>query len=150
MKVYATNRRAKFDYHILKTLEAGIELNGHEVKSVRSGRLNLSGSYAIVQGNEIRLLNAEISSFQPSNTPPDFQPDRSRRLLFAKKEIGELIGKLKDRSFNLIPLKAYGRGSWIKLEIGLAKKKKGFDKREKIKREEAKKEIKRTLFRRQK
>ena len=146
MKVYATNRRARFDYHILETIEAGVELSGHETKSVRNGRLNLSGSYAIVQGNQIRLLNAEISSFQPSNAPQDFHSDRSRRLLLTKKEIRRLIGKLKDKSFALVPLRAYGRGRWIKLEIGLAKKKKGSDKREKIKQEEVKKEIKRNLL----
>lgn len=145
MRTYATNRRASFDYQILETFEAGIELNGHEVKSIRQGRINLTGAYAVVRQNEIWLINANIASFQPENAPPDFTPLRSRRLLLNRKEVKNLIGKLQDKSLTLIPLKIYSRGAWIKLELGLAKKKKKADKREKIRQREAKREIRKML-----
>src|SRR3989344_2259397 len=92
MMVIATNKRAHFDYEILETYEAGIELYGFEVKAVKTGHINLTGSFAVIRNTEAWLLNATIPPYQAKNTPTDYDPTRSRRLLLHKSEIKELIG----------------------------------------------------------
>ncbi len=136
------NRRAFFDYDILETFEAGIELKGFEVKSIVNGRVNISSAYGIIKNNEAWLLNMEVTPYQPKNTPKDYDPKRTRKLLLKKKEIKYLIGKIQERGLTLIPLKVYLKNSKIKLEIGLAKRRKKIDKRELIKKREAQREIK--------
>lgn len=143
MDIISTNKRAWFDYDILKTYEAGIELLGPEVKSVKNSRINLSGSYVIIQNNQAWLLNADIPAYQPKNMKPGYNPKRTRRLLLHKSEISELIGKTKEKGLTLMPLKVYTKGQKIKVEIGLGKSKNKADKRETIKRREIKREIKR-------
>ena len=143
----ASNRRAYFDYEILETYEAGIELFGFEVKAVKSGRINLTGAYAVVKDNEVWLLNATISPYQARNTPADYDPTRSRRLLLHKSEIKELIGKSAQKGLTIVPLKVYTKRGRIKISLGLAKHKKSSDKRETIKRREAEREIKREIKR---
>ena len=140
----ATNKRASFDYEILEVYEAGIELKGYEVKSVKSGRINLAGSYAILKNNQIWLLNVDIPPYQPKNTPADYDSRRTRRLLLNKSEIKGLIGKTHEKTLTLLPLKVYTKNHKIKLEIGLGKSRKKADKREVIKKRETEREIRRT------
>ena len=141
MKTIAENRRARFDYDIVETYEAGIELSGQEVKSAKGGRLNLASSYAIFRGNELMLTNASIPPYQPKNAPDDYEPGRSRRLLMHKSEIKSLSGKLKQKSFSLVPLRAYIKKGFIKIELGLGKSRKKSDKREVIKKRAARREM---------
>ncbi|MBI4993935.1 SsrA-binding protein SmpB [Candidatus Wolfebacteria bacterium] len=136
-----TNKRAYFDYSILETYEAGIELKGFEVKSIKNGRINFAGSYAIIRNNEIWLLNADIPPFQPKNTPADYDSKRTRRLLLNKTEIKNLIGKIHEKGLTLLPLKAYTKNGKVKIEIGLAKSRKEYDKRELIKKREIRRQI---------
>lgn len=139
--MYAVNRRALFDYEILKTYEAGIELFGFEVKAIKSGRVNLAGAYAVVQGEEIWLLNVSIPPYQAKNTPQDYNETRSRRLLLHKSEIKELIGRTAQKGLTLVPLRVYDKKSKIKIAFALARRKKKHDKREVIKERETKREI---------
>ncbi|MBI2010897.1 MAG: SsrA-binding protein SmpB [Candidatus Colwellbacteria bacterium] len=145
MKEVARNKRAYFDYEILERFEAGISLLGQEVKSVKSGRINLAGSYAILRGNEVWLVGADIPPYQPQNAPEDYDPQRTRKLLLTEKEIKTLTGEIKGTGLTLVPLRAYIKGRLIKLELGLARGKKKADKREVIKKRETEREIRRTL-----
>lgn len=141
--VITTNKRAYFDYQILETFEAGIELFGFEAKAIKNGRINLAGSYAILRNNEIWLLNTDIPAYQPKNAPEDYNPKRTRRLLLKKSEINGLIGRTQEKGLTLLPLKVYtkGRKNLVKIEIGLGKSRRKTDKRELIKTRETKKEM---------
>lgn len=145
--IIAANKRAYFDYEILETYEAGIELKGFEVKSVKNGRINLAGSYAIIRNNEIWLLNADIPAYQPKNAPIDYDSKRTRRLLLKKSEIKNLIGRIHEKGLTLTPLKVYTKDETgkIKIEIGLAKSRKKANKRELIKKRDVEREIHRNL-----
>jgi len=145
MKEISVNRRACFDYEILQNYEAGIELNGFEVKSVKTGHINLAGSFAVIKNNEAWLINAFIPPYQPKNTPAGYEPDRSRRLLLHKSELKELIGASSQKGLTIVPLKVYTKNNRVKILIGLARHKKKFDKRELIKKRETKREIDRTV-----
>ena len=145
MASYAENRKAKFDYEILEKYEAGIELLGTEVKSIRSGKMSLEGAFVIVRGGEAFLINANIPPYQPKNTPKDYDPLRNRKLLLTKKEIDELVGSEKNKSLTIVPISVYTKGRKIKIEIALVKGKKKHDKRESIKKRETEREIRRTL-----
>jgi SsrA-binding protein len=144
-KTLAENRKARFDYVILETFEAGIELLGHEVKSVKAGRMGLVGSYAVVQGRELLLLNSQIPPYQRGNVPEHYDPARSRRLLLHKGEVRVLIGKLKQKSTVIVPLRTYLKGPFIKIELGLCKSKKAPDKREALKKKEVQREMRRGI-----
>ncbi len=141
----AVNRRAYFDYEILRTFEAGIELRGFEAKAVKTGHINLAGSYAVIRGNEAWLLNAMIPAYQPKNAPTDYDPQRTRRLLLHKAQIKELIGSSGTQGLTIVPLKVYTTRSRVKILIGLSRHKKKGDKREIIKKRETEREIDRTL-----
>jgi SsrA-binding protein len=143
MKTLIQNRRAKFDYEITETFESGIVLLGKEVKSIKNGQARLDGSYAFIGNGEMTILNMYISPYQPKNTMGAVEPDRSRKLLLRKKEINYLIGKLKEKRFALVPLKVYLKKGKIKLELGLGRGKTKIDKRETIKKREAKREMSR-------
>ena len=145
MKVLAENKQAKFDYEILEKYEAGISLLGFEVKSVKNGRISLGGSYAHIKGKEVWLVGADIPPYQPKNTPKDYDPTRTRRLLLTQKEIKSLTGKTKESGLTLVPLRAYIKGRLVKLELGLARHKKKSDKREVIKKRETDRDIRRAL-----
>ena len=145
MAVYAENRKARFDYETLETYEAGIELLGFEVKAIRAGRINLVGGFVIPRGRELWLTNVSIPAYQPSNTPRDYDPERSRRLLLHKSEIATLIGKSRESRLTLIPLRVYSKDRRIKVLIGVARKKRKGDKREAIKRRDIDREVRRTL-----
>lgn len=145
MKEYTDNRQATFDYEILEKFEAGLVLAGHEVKSIRTGHISLRGAYVVIKNEEGWLINANIPSYQPQNIPENYEPTRSRKLLMHKVEIRSLIGKIKQKGLTLVPLRVYTKKAKIKLEFALAKGKKEFDKREKIKKREFQREKERTL-----
>lgn len=144
MKILAENRKARFNYEILETYEAGVVLTGPEVKSVRAGHISLAEAFATVRGNEIMLTNAHISPYKPAGEN-NAEPTRPRKLLLKKNEINHLIGKVKESNLTLIPLKVYSKNNLIKMEIALAHGKKKYDKREQIKKREQEREIKRAL-----
>ena len=143
MQVYSENKKATFDYEILEKYEAGLVLIGQEVKSIRGGHISLTGSYVIIRANQPELIGAKIPAYQPKNAPPGYNPEKTRKLLLNKKELDYLAGKVKERGFSLIPLKVYDSNGRIKLEFGLAKGKKKFDKKEKIKKRDVERDISR-------
>jgi SsrA-binding protein len=144
MKVVCQNKKAYHDYSIEETFEAGVALLGTEVKSLREGRGNLKDSYALIKGGEVFLLNCHISPYSHGNIM-NHEPLRTRKLLLHGKEIDKLRGKVSERGYALIPLKIYFKGHIAKVEIGLARGKRLFEKREAIKEKEARKEISRAL-----
>lgn len=144
-KVVTVNRRARHDYHILETYEAGIVLTGTEVKSLRAGRANLQDSYARVENGELFLYNMHISPYDQGNRF-NHEPKRTRKLLMHKKEILRLLGKSREKGLTLVPLKVYfnERGR-AKVELALARGKKAVDKREDMAARDARREIERAL-----
>jgi len=145
MKDLARNKQAYFDYEILDTLEAGVSLLGFETKAIKSGRINLSGSYARVVGGQLLLINADIPPYQPKNTPKDYDSKRSRKLLVTKAQIKQLQGKGDKAGLTILPLRAYIKGRLVKIELGLGRHKKKSDKREVIKKRDVDRDIKRSL-----
>ena len=145
MEALTENRKARFDYTILETVEAGIALTGSEVKSAKAGHMNIVGSFVVPRGNELGLLHANIPPYQASNAPAGYDATRSRRLLLQRKEIAALTGKMKERGLTLLPLRVYLKGNLVKVELGLGRGKRGPDKREAIKQRETKREIGRAL-----
>ena len=141
------NKKAYFDYDITQKYEAGIELLGFEVKSLKKGQGSLLGSYVIVRGDEAFVMNLQIPPFQPSNTPSDYNPERSRKLLLSKKEIKELKEIEKQKGLTIVPIMVYNKARKLKIEIGVARGKKRFDKRNTIKERETDIEIRREFKR---
>ncbi len=140
MPTLAVNKKARFDYEVLETYKAGIVLFGFEAKAIRAGKGQLTGSFVLVRGGEVFWVNGHIAPYQPKNTPPSYQPDRTRKLLLTKKEIAELAGKSSQKGLTLIPLTLYTEGRKIKLAFGLAKSRRKYEKREVIKKREFEKE----------
>ena len=147
MSVLLENRKAFFDYEILETLEAGLELRGWEVKSLRQAQGRLAGARAIIRGGEIFLVGLDIPPYQPENTPKDFEKERTIKLLLQKKEINSLEGKLRQKGLTMVPTKLYTKNGRIKIELALVKGKKKFEKRESIKKREAKRDMDREIKR---
>ncbi len=147
MASYTENRKARFNYEILEKYEAGIELLGTEVKSVRGGQMSLEGAFVIIRGGEAFLINANIPSFQPKNAPKDYDPLQNRKLLLTKVEIIELTGSEKNKSLTIVPISVYNKGRKIKVEIALVKGKKMFDKRKALEKRETDRSIRRTIKR---
>ena len=143
MANYAENRKVRFDYEILGKYEAGIELLGMEVKSIRNGKMSLEGAFVIIRGGEAFLINANIPPYQPNNVLKDYDLLRNRKLLMTKKEIATLAGSEKNKSLTIVPISVYNKGRKIKVEIALVKGKKKQDKRESIKKRETDREIRR-------
>jgi SsrA-binding protein len=141
-KVVITNRKARHEYFILENYEAGIALRGTEVKSLRLGDGNLNDAYAMLTNGEVWLLNMHISPYEHGNIN-NHEPRRERKLLLTKKEIRRLIVKTGEKGLTLIPLRVYFKKGKAKIEIGLAKGKKTYDKREDIKRREHEREMER-------
>lgn len=139
------NKKAYFDYEILEKFTAGIELLGFEVKSLRGKQGSLEGAYVSVRGGEAYLMHGNIPPFQAGNTPKDYDPARNRRLLLTKKEIAVLARNESKKGLTIVPISVYNHGRKIKLEIGIARGKKKFDKREVLKKRDTEKEIRRTL-----
>ncbi|MBW2362910.1 MAG: SsrA-binding protein SmpB [Deltaproteobacteria bacterium] len=139
-QIIASNRRARFEYEILDTWEAGMVLLGPEVKSLRAGNANLSDGYAVTKRGELWLLNAHISPYKEAGRDnPD--PRRERKLLLHRREIEKLSSQLSERGLTLVPLSLYFKNGRAKVELGLARGKKRYDKRETIKRREQDREI---------
>lgn len=121
-------------------------LEGHEIKSIKNGKVSIKGSYVKIIGNEAWLVGAIISPYQPKNTPPEYDPQRSRKLLLKKSELRYLIGKSQEAGLALISLKIYDKNGLAKLEIGIGKGKKKYDKREAIKKREVERKIKKGQY----
>jgi SsrA-binding protein len=147
IKVVATNRKAYHNYNILETLEAGLSLSGSEIKSVRENRVSLGEAYVRAEGGELWLTGAHIARYEAASYM-GHDPTRRRRLLVHRKEINRLLGQLQEKGLTLVPLKMYIKERTAKLEIGLGRGKKLYDKRETIARRDAEREIERTLKRR--
>lgn len=145
--ILSLNKKVTFDYEILETYEAGLSLLGLEVKSIRGGRASLVGAFVVIRGGEAYLLNANIPPYQPNNTPADYEPARTRKLLLKKSEISELIGKTGKTGLTIVPLKLYNKGGRLKLQMGLARNKKKYDKRASIKKKDVEREVGRRLKR---
>lgn len=148
VKVVARNRKARHNYTIEETMEAGIVLTGTEIKSIRAGKANLQDSYAHIRNGEVFLVNMHISPFEQGNR---FNPDptRSRKLLLHKDQIRKLIGKTQVQGYSLIPLDLHLRNGFCKVELALAKGKKLYDKRRDIAKRDAKREMERAFKERQ-
>lgn len=135
-KILAKNKRARFDYQILENFEAGLVLTGQEVKSVRAKTVSLKGSYVTFKKNELYLINAHISPYKHAGNLKKYEPTRSRKILLKNQEIKSLIGKLKQKGLTLVPISLYSRNRRIKLEFGIGRGKKKYDKRQDIKKRE--------------
>ena len=143
MATYIDNRKAHFNYAIEETFEAGIELLGHEVKSIKKGLGNLAGAFCIARGGEVFIVGMHIPPYQPGNVAKEYDPDRVRRLLLSKKEIQHLADADGTKGLTLMPISLYSKGRRIKVSVAIAKGKKTFDKRESIKRRDTDREIRR-------
>lgn len=144
VKVVATNRKAWHEFNIVETYEAGIKLQGTEVKSVRLGRVNFKDSFALVENGEVFLYNMHISPYDFGNRF-NHEAERKRKLLLNKYEIRKLIGKVKEQGYTLVPLKVYFHRQWVKVELALAKGKKTYDKRDDLAKKDANRQIERAL-----
>ncbi len=144
VKVIANNKKAYHDYFVEETFEAGIALAGTEVKSIRQGKVNLKDSYCSVKGGELLLLGAHISPYEKGNIF-NKDPLRERTLLMHRKEIDRLFGKVKQDGYSIIPLRCYLKGPYVKMEIGLCKGKKLYDKRESAAKQSAKRDMERSM-----
>ena len=144
IKPIATNRRARHNYFIEETYEAGISLLGSEVKTLRGGKASLQDAYAMIKGNEIFLLGVHIPPY-PQASMQNHDPTRMRKLLLHKDEIRRLIGKMNEKGLTLVPLRLYFKGNKVKAELALAKGKKAYDKRQSIAEREAKREMARRV-----
>lgn len=143
-KIIAQNRKARHDYEILATYEAGIVLQGTEVKSLRDGRANLKDAYAAVREGEVWLYGVHISPYSHGNLN-NHAPERDRKLLLHRNEIRRLIGKTKETGLTLVPLQLYFKNGKVKVELALAKGKKQYDKRQAIAKRDADRELARTF-----
>lgn len=147
VKVIAENRRARFDYTVDEKLEAGLELTGSEVKSLREGIANLSDAYALPKGTELFLLNANIGSYKAASVF-DHLPTRGRKLLLHRSEIDRWAAKVRERGYSIIPLVLYFKKGRAKVELGLCRGKNHEDRRQDIKERETKREMDRAMRRR--
>jgi len=143
-KIISNNKKAYHDYHIFETYQAGMVLTGTEIKSIRAGRVNLKDSFARIENGEVWLYKSHISPYDMGNRY-NHEPERKRKLLLTKKEIIKLIGKTKESGYSLVPLKLYFSAGWAKIELGLAKGKKLYDKRETIAKKDTQREIDRAM-----
>jgi SsrA-binding protein len=139
------HKKARLNYEILEEFEAGLELLGTEVKSLRAGQGKLEGSHVIVRGGEAYVVGMHIPPYQPLNTAKDYDPDRSRRLLLNKKELTQLSDWESQRGLTIVPLRVYNKGKNLKLVVAAAKGRKKYDKRAVLKERDTKREIERTL-----
>ena|SRR5690349_5485171 len=145
-RVIVTNRKALHDYSILERYEAGLVLKGTEVKSLRDGNANLQDGYALIKGREVWLIGLHINPFEKGNIN-NHEPKRERKLLLHRKEIRKLLGKVSEQGLTLVPLRLYFRNNIVKVELGLARGKKSYDKREAIKERDVERRIRREYAR---
>jgi SsrA-binding protein len=145
IKTIVTNRQALRDYYIEKAYEAGLQLSGNEVKSLRAGKANLKGSFAKIENGEIFLYNMHISPYEYSRE--DYEPLKPRKLLLHKAQIKQIEVKLSQQGYTLVPLKLYFQRGYAKVELALARGKRQYDKRRALKEKQARREIDRALRR---
>ncbi len=145
IKIVSDNRQARFEYEILETFEAGIELVGTEIKSVRAGKVNLRDGFALIREGEVWLLNVHISPHLTTSHVFNHEPRRNRKLLLHRREIRKLIGQVEQKGLTLVPLKMYMKGGWVKVGIALGRGKKLYDKREDSRRRDDQREMQRAL-----
>jgi SsrA-binding protein len=141
----AANKKARFNYEILETFEAGIELLGLEVKSLRTHSAALDGSYVTIRGGEAFVINMSIAPYQPANTPADYDPLRIRRLILTKEEIRKLAAIEEGSGLTIVPVKVYNKGKKLKVELAVVRGKKQYDKREDMKKRQSQRDIDRSL-----
>ena len=139
------HKKARFDYDFLEEYEAGIELFGHEVKSLRAGQGTLDGAHVIVRGGEAFLVGMGIPPYQAANTPKEYDAERTRKLLLTKKELAALASFEGQKGLTIVPVSVYSKGKKLKLRIAVARGRKKFDKRRVLKQRETEREIRRTL-----
>ncbi|KPJ85809.1 SsrA-binding protein [Parcubacteria bacterium SG8_24] len=145
MPILAENKRARYEYDILDTYEAGLALTGPEVKSVRAGKMKLSGAHVAVRHDAAWLIGAHIPAYPKAGRSGEVDPYRSRRLLLHRRELKHLAGKGEQKGLTFVPISAYTKGSKIKLSFALARGKKRYEKREAIKKRDIERELRRTL-----
>ena len=145
MKIITKNKTAYFQYSILEEFEAGISLIGHEVKAIKTGRINIKGSYASIRNGEMFLIGATIPPYQAKNISKNYDENRDRKLLLKKKEIQHLADKIEKKGLTIVPLRVYSVRGKVKIGVGLAKGKKEFDKRAKIKKMVTEREMQRQV-----
>jgi SsrA-binding protein len=138
MADYATNPKANHDYEILETIEAGLALRGHEVKSIKTGKASIKGSYVRMIDGQPYLVGALIPPYQPGNMPDGYKEQADRKLLLGKKQVSNLLGLAQSHGISLVPLKLYDNHGLVKLLIGVGRGKKKYDKREAIKKKDVK------------
>ena len=143
--IIATNKQALFDYDIIEKFDAGLVLSGQEVKSVKGGHINLKGSYVTLIGGEVWLLNAHISLYKKASAVSDYDPYRSRKLLLNKREIEKLMGARATDGLTIVPISVYTNHSKIKVEIGIGRGRRKFEKREVLKKRAIDRDIRATL-----
>ena len=143
-KLIAENRRARHDYHLLERLEAGLQLTGTEVKSLREGAVQLGQAYAEIRDGEAWLVGASISEYAQGNVQ-NHRPERDRKLLLHRREIDSLLGKTRERGLTLIPTKIYFKDGKVKVEVALARGKEQRDKRRDIAERDAKRQVERAM-----
>ena len=141
--IYIENRKAHFNYEIEETVEAGIVLQGFEVKAVKEGLGNLNSAFCIVRGGEAFIVGLNIPPYQPKNIDPAYDPERTRKLLLSKKEIKKLADKDNIKGLTLVPLSLYSKGPYIKISVAIGKGKKVFNKKETIKKRDLDREMER-------
>ncbi|MGL5079853.1 MAG: SsrA-binding protein SmpB [Microcoleaceae cyanobacterium] len=144
-KIVTDNRKARFQYEILETYQAGIELFGTEVKAIRAGRVNMQDGYALVRNGQAWLLNVHISPYEAAGGYFNHDPRRTRKLLLHRQEINKLFGQVEQKGLTLVPLKMYLKNGWVKIDIALARGKKLHDKREDIKQRDDKRDMQRAM-----
>ncbi len=144
IKIICKNKKARFNFEIEETLEAGIALKGSEVKSLRMGKANLIDAHAKIRDTELYLVNAHIAPYTYANIE-NHDPLRERKLLLHKREIKKFIGKVAERGYSLVPLKLYFKNGKVKVELALARGKKAYDKREAIKKKDQRREMERLV-----
>ncbi|OGH59455.1 MAG: SsrA-binding protein [Candidatus Magasanikbacteria bacterium RIFCSPHIGHO2_01_FULL_33_34] len=141
MPVYSVNKKAKFDFELLETFEAGLILNGIEVKSIRSGQASLKGAFVTFHNEAAFITNFHIPKYKFSGKVENYEPERSRKLLLNRKEISYLRGKSQEKGLTIVPISLYTKGRHIKVELAVARGKKKYDKREAIKKKDLKREL---------
>ncbi len=140
--IFATNKKAHFDYEIKDTIEAGLVLKGYEVKSIKNSHVSLAGSYATFHNGELFLINTTISEYQAKNQPVNYDKNASHKLLLKRSELEMLLRQIKEKKMVLVPTKIYLKNNKIKVEIGIGRPKKKYDKREVLKEKESRKILK--------
>ncbi len=139
------HKKARLDYEVLEEIEAGLQLLGHEVKSLRAHHGKLEGSHIVVRGGEAYIVGMSIPPYQAANTPKDYEPERTRKLLVNKKELVKLSAAEGQKGLTVVPLAVYNKGSKLKVKIAIARGRKVYDKRSVLKERDTKRDIQRTL-----